>query len=76
MRKQLAHLARAVSRWCSRFAEQLEPTPTLAPTPAIASRSDDPEGDFADRLVNDMVLRNSLHAALHRYSPREEPGEA
>jgi hypothetical protein len=76
MRKQLAQLARAVSAWCSRFAEQLAPTPVgdeleaaerilavmaLVEAGRIRSRRGESQSAFARRLARgDFVVDENV----------------
>jgi hypothetical protein len=55
------------------LAERLDPPPA-SPSPLKLDGETDTE--FARRMADDMILRDALHRALRRYSPREDPGQA
>ena len=71
---RLARLASTISSALSRFAAWVDPSLRAQEPPDDSGPG--PETLAAQRLIAEITLRNALHRALNRYSPRQPPAQA
>ena len=68
-------LAKTLASALVRLAARLDP-PAPVPTTSAEHDSGDTQLDLAQRMIDDMILRDALSRALGRYSPKSLPGQA